>query len=433
MKNITITILLLFSSLLNGQIIDSLPPAAKLNNGEKLYIHTDKSTYFVGENIWLRGYLLNSSLESRQELSAFIYVELWRDSLIARVKIKDSEEGFTGHIKITDNIKDGRYILRAYTRWMQNFPAEYMFTKEIYVSTLSGVNSNFSIQMVSSSNFDIQFFPESGRYFPGIPTKIAFKAVGSDGYSIELKGSLFKKDGTFICDIETKHNGMGVITISSPDKEGYYVLVHPALGESKRFDLPTPEASGAAISVKKTSTALLVSSSLVNLAIPNELNKYYIVLSNSRNNYFVKEIDNVSLTDKFPLQSLPAGVNSVKIINGRGETLAERLFYISNENTPEVRTVINKPVFNSRELVTVMVSLSDNSGNPLRGNFSVSVTDSLFVKEDLARENIVSYMELCSEVRGKIENPGYYFINPSPKKRDTSTYYYLLRDGDIII
>lgn len=80
-----------------------------------------------------------------------------------------------------------------------------------------------------------------------------------------------------------------------------------------------------------------------------------------------------------------------------------------------------------------MVSLSDNSGNPLRGNFSVSVTDSLFVKEDLARENIVSYMELCSEVRGKIENPGYYFINPSPKKRDTSTYYYLLRDGDIII
>ena len=63
-----------------------------------------------------------------------------------------------------------------------------------------------------------------------------------------------------------------------------------------------------------------------------------------------------------------------------------------------------------------MVSLSDNSGNPLRGNFSVSVTDSLFVKEDLARENIVSYMELCSEVRGKIENPGYYFINPSPEK-----------------
>ncbi len=416
MKNLTISILLLFSSLLNGQAIDSLVPHSKLNTGEKLYIHTDKSSYFVGENIWLRGYLLNSSVENRQELSAFIYVELWCDTLVARVKIKDSEDGFTGHIKILDNLKDGRYILRAYTRWMQNFPAEYMFTKEIYVSTLNNVANNLSKSVASSSNIDLQFFPESGRYFPGVPAKIAFKAVGSDGYSIELKGSLFKKDGTFICDIETKHNGMGIITLASPDKDGYYVMVHPALGESKRFDLPAPEASGVSISVKRTSTALLVSSSLVNLPIAINLNKYYIVLSNNRNNYFVKEIDKESLTDKFPLQSLPAGVNSVKIINGRGETLAERLFYIYNTEILNIFTAANKQSFNSRDLATVAVSLSDNSGNPLRGNFSVSVTDSLFVKEDLARENIVSYMELTSEVRGKIENPGYYFINPSPEK-----------------
>lgn len=415
MKNLTISILLLFSSLLNGQAIDSLVPHSKLNTGEKLYIHTDKSSYFVGENIWLRGYLLNSSVENRQELSAFIYVELWSDSLIARVKIKDSEDGFSGHIKITDNIKAGRYILRAYTRWMQNFPVEYMFSKEIYVFTLSGVNSNVSKQPVSS-NIDLQFFPESGRYFPGVQAKIAFKAVGSDGYSIELKGSLFKKDGTFICDIETKHNGMGVITLAFPDMDGYYVMVNSALGESKRFDLPTPEVSGASISVRKTSTALLVSSSLVNLPIAKNLNKYYIVLSNSRNNYFVKEIDKESLTDKFPLQSLPAGVNSVKIVNGRGETLAERLFYIYNSAIPNIVTEANKKLYNSRELASVAVSFPDKKGNPLIGNFSVSVTDSLFVKEDLARENIVSYMELTSEVRGKIENPGFYFVNSSPEK-----------------
>ncbi|MDD2358771.1 MAG: hypothetical protein PHX13_12750, partial [Thiovulaceae bacterium] len=164
MKSVVVSILLLTSSLLNGQIIDSLAPAVKLNNGEKLYIHTDKSSYFTGENIWFRGYLLNSSIDSRQEISSFIYVELLGDSLVSRVKIKDSEEGFAGHIKIADDQKAGRYILRAYTRWMQNFPVEYMFTKEIEINSIKAASGNISKVKIPPSNFDIQFFPESGRY-----------------------------------------------------------------------------------------------------------------------------------------------------------------------------------------------------------------------------------------------------------------------------
>ena len=102
---------------------------------EKIYLQTDKPYYSAGEELWLKGYLVNATTLEPTTLSQFIYVELYdkRDSVFYRVKIKKNSYGFDGHMKLKPEIPSGYYTLRAYTYWMQNMPVDYFFTKSILI------------------------------------------------------------------------------------------------------------------------------------------------------------------------------------------------------------------------------------------------------------------------------------------------------------
>ena len=54
-----------------------------LAGGEKLYLHTDKSKYLPGDTIWIRGYLLNSSLD-RLSSTAEDFSAISRATVLAR-------------------------------------------------------------------------------------------------------------------------------------------------------------------------------------------------------------------------------------------------------------------------------------------------------------------------------------------------------------
>ncbi|MCB8995646.1 MAG: TonB-dependent receptor plug domain-containing protein [Bacteroidales bacterium] len=61
----------------------------------------------------------------------------------------------------------------------------------------------------------------------------------------------------------------------------------------------------------------------------------------------------------------------------------------------------------------VKISVSDKKGNPVEGSFSVSIANAEDIKDD---QNIVSNLLLDSDLKGKIENPAYYFSNWNPQK-----------------
>lgn len=395
----------------------------QLSGGEKLYLHTDKTTYFAGEKIWFRGYLLNTSVNDQEQLSGYIYVELLGDSLYARVKIRDSEEGFAGYLNLKDDMKAGRYILRGYTKWMQNSPNEYMFSKEITIVTPASLRKeNLGIAPGGSlltntyekpkvMPLDLQFFPESGRYFTGEPAKIAFKAVGSDGLSAEVEGSLFKSDGSFITEIKSRHKGMGIINLIETEKGGYYVVVNDKSGNQSRFDLPFPENEGASVSVVRTTDKVSIMPKIFKLYE----GPYFLRLSDGEYEYFSIQVNYNSSPLFFDISTLPSGVNSAKITSSTGNVLAERLFYIHKKFTPEILIQSNKQFYSVRDSVGVNINIAQTGNFPLLGNFSISVTDSTLVKENSYRENIISYMSLSAELKGYVEEAGYYFKNISPE------------------
>jgi hypothetical protein len=102
---------------------------------EKIYLSTDKPYYSAGEDIWYKGFLVNETTLVPNCRSQFIYIELSNqfDSVCSRIKLKKDSTRFSGHIKLSPQLQEGYYELRAFTKWMLNFSNDFIFRKTVYI------------------------------------------------------------------------------------------------------------------------------------------------------------------------------------------------------------------------------------------------------------------------------------------------------------
>lgn len=403
---------------------------AFVDEREKLFIHTDRDVYTSGEKIWFRGYLENQSYNSAAPVSAYIYVELYADTLVSRVKIRNAPgEGYSGFIQLGDRIDPGSYILRGYTRNMENYPRDEMFHKRIEI--VSKRAKPVFESAPEAREFDIQFLPESGHMVAYRPSKIAFKAVGSDGFGIRASVLLYNSADSLLGIYETRHRGMGLINILSADPRGYYAIVRDSAGVTKRLNLPAVESAGATIALTRINDRFSVKAEIssgyaARVNGGKGGNNVYLEIKNSSETLYKKQILNEfsqqSLTETIHLAQMPAGVNSIQIVTENGIILAERLFFTHRKFKSSVsvkpyslfdisESNPQETVYKPRDLVQLRIAVKDTAGRPVPADFSVSVTDSALAPYNVNRNNILSHLELCSELKGEIEDPGYYFNN----------------------
>ena len=102
---------------------------------EKAYLHLDKFTYTLGDDLWFSAYLVAGGAQLPSPMSKTLYVDLFDgDGLKVTQKIIALENGRgTGDFKIPNFGKTGTYQLKAYTTWMRNFGEDYFFTQQVQV------------------------------------------------------------------------------------------------------------------------------------------------------------------------------------------------------------------------------------------------------------------------------------------------------------
>lgn len=90
---------------------------------EKLYIHTDKSHYVLGETIWFRIYLSDAQTHLYSPYSNVAYVELSDVSGNWYERRYIFLEGGKGHgdFMLGTDMDQGSYVLRAYTNGWRRF------------------------------------------------------------------------------------------------------------------------------------------------------------------------------------------------------------------------------------------------------------------------------------------------------------------------
>lgn len=102
---------------------------------EKVYLHTDKPYYFVGDTIWLKAYLVNAITHFSGNGSQYVYVELInrKDKVLQRIKIQQDKDLFASYLTLPKTLEAGDYYLRAYTHWMLNEDSSFYFSKNLKI------------------------------------------------------------------------------------------------------------------------------------------------------------------------------------------------------------------------------------------------------------------------------------------------------------
>jgi hypothetical protein len=83
--------------------------------------------------------------------------------------------------------------------------------------------------------------------------------------------------------------------------------------------------------------------------------------------------------------------------------------FVNNEHDhANVETATDRDSYTAKSAVEYTVHITDESEEPLWGNFSVAVTDGHVVAADTTA-NILTTLLLSSDLRGHIPDPAYYF------------------------
>ncbi len=404
-----IALLTIISSKVYAQNTDSLRVHydyfSQYLSPEKLYLHIDRNIFTPGETVWFKGYLENKSYQSVMPTSNYVYVELLRDTIVSRVLLKKSAEGFAGQMVLPDDIAPGEYILRAYTNWNKNLPAEYMFYSKIRIVGSEGESEQESTR--KKADLRIDFYPESGRYFAGMIATIAFKSNYKN-----LSGYVRNSKGDKVADFCTEHDGMGRFMFLPEEGERYYAEISSDVKNDNKYALPDPSGEGGMINIRYKDEEIIIHSYLLKETAS-------LILHNGSEIYYCEAVGAGSSVIRVAEKGLVKGINHALLMSPEGKILAERLFFIHENDNVAIDLKFDKDQYKTRERVVVNATLKDSAGQPVAGEFSVSVLDGNF-RDFSQEEGIDSYMLISSELKGKVNNPGFYFNRRIPLKERKS-------------
>ena len=135
-----------------GQNIEMLSQADEPLTLEKLYLHTDREFYFLGETIWFKAYLLDGQSFSPVTDIQNLYIDLIDSKgRISQNQVLLYENGeASGSRLIPDTSLTGTFMIRAYTDYLKKFGEDAFFHKALKISE---VKSSFDIE---SDKLDLQ-------------------------------------------------------------------------------------------------------------------------------------------------------------------------------------------------------------------------------------------------------------------------------------
>jgi hypothetical protein len=396
--------------------------ARNLSPLEILYVQTDKQNYFTGENIWFRTYLVNSHTHVQDTTSHYVYAELINSlgKVENRVKIRYENSVFAGHIPVTEELEAGSYILRFFTRHLENFGEEYFFQRVIHIITSESLEENYLSEQplfeedylseqlvpepVQNDSFVVSFHPEGGDIPVGVSTRVAFKAINSFGLGEDIQGVIVNERGDTITHIESAHRGMGSFRLTADGNERFFAIAQNAAGVEKRFELPRAGEDAISLQILRQRENIVVH-------LPKTDNKVlYLTLQHRGQVIYSEKWNNNSDRLIIPEVNLLTGVIGVVLSDERGAPISKRQIFNTNR-LEKVNTTFttDRNTHGARERVNAIVSITDSENRPLRANFSISVIDNDIAQYDTSI-NILSTLLLTSELRGHIEDPAYYFM-----------------------
>ena len=222
--------------------------------------------------------------------------------------------------------------------------------------------------------------------------------------------SIQEKNGKEIARTKTTNRGRGIFTLPDIPAGEKYKAVFRYEGYDYTYALPEPTKEGCAMAVVQKGE--VVNASIQTSGLPNPKPAIGLQIMHngvSKAYYDIKLDDGGKATVEIPSDQLPTGVNQFTLFDGKGRVYADRLIFVNHHeyDTPQLTVDGVKAQYEPFEPISLQLQLT----NPTTGTPNVSLAIRDHATDELTYDNgnILTEMLLGSELKGFVENPGYYF------------------------
>ena len=407
---------------------------------EKVYVHMDNTSYFLGDTIWFSAYTRQTDKKLPSSISGVLYAELLNEDgyLVERKLIEMKEGRGNGNFVVRPDLQyAGFYELRAYTRWQLNWGIHehphgnyakkwfsnremeenyYRDYDKLYSRVFpiydppkeAGAYTRDMTRRVLRRQFKndiaaaerklrLSFYPEGGNLVAGVENRVAFEAAWNDGEWVE--GYLHVNGDS----VPSEHRGRGTFTIVPLSGEEPELLFRTKDGHEVKAFLPPAEKTGVSLQVNHMSDAVrfqlhakgfLPGDSLALTVMHEGRLEDYALLCSSATEYIFRK------------DSLGAGVYQLTVFDAEGHVYADRLFFVRNAEVGKSNVTVKglKDEYTPYE----RMDLSVEAASPC-SFMSLSVKDGNHMDYLYDNGSIYTEMLLASEIKGFIPDPGWYF------------------------
>jgi len=480
---------------------------------EKLFVQTDKPNYLQDDTLWFKAYLLNADYLTLSVRSGLLYLELddENNKCVKRMMYPVISGLCRGYMPLTgEDIAAGTYTLRAYTNWMRNFGNDYIFCRQLSITTgkpdsrLFNVNFKYTAQQgkdnigadILMNNFvtqpvrlqdvqlrvtdgnstlkkekansaldgklkldfdlpagktiksvlitaqdivkngeapvytipvtlnrpeytDLQFMPEGGALVAGIQSRVGFKAIGEDGESVSVTGRIYDSKRQQVAAFTSAYKGMGVFEFTPRLGENYTASTDLPGGGVKNYPLPPVIPNGIALCVDNINgrDSLRVTLSATSDIYSTGTIYYLMGLSRGVVCYASRiTIKEMNAVIHVPKSAFPTGIVHFTLVNAASLPVAERQVFVNHYDNLEVSITPDKANYMPHDSVSLKIKVTDQFDKPVAGSFSIAVTDDGQVKNDSMGSNIINNLLFTGDLKGNIEEPGYYFADTTAER-----------------
>lgn len=368
---------------------------------EKVTLNSDRDIYVVGERVWLNlGAYLNDS-NTPTKISSVLYVELLNkaNNPIVQIKCKTDQSIAQTQFVLPDTLSTGNYVLRAYTRWMQNSSPDQFAKKTISIINPFGGN-DFPVGDKRFTSDTIMVFPEGGNLVSGSENKMLICSYDSYGIGKSVRGKL-RNDQNDIVNFETNKVGYGVVDFVPEIDKSYEIVFNDV-------SIEVPPVSGEQFLVQLINENEQVFSFKIRNDHNNDHNNDHKLAIYGKDGKFLREftIPFNGIVD-IVKSELNYGILSALLVDKTNEVLAHRTFVNRNiENPGKFKIHTTKKTYKLRE----RVDLNLNSSASLN-NISVSVVKSCLLDQNQKRSIFLSENDLL------LSYPAPSFITSGVKRK----------------
>lgn len=407
--------------------LDSLVARETPPSGEPLvFVLPDKPLYTTGDRLHLSAWLLDPMTQlllpnrvGGAERNPVLHIELLTaNGQRVLHQVQPVDEGrAVGDFRLSDSLQTGTYRLRAYPEPSRN-EERPAFERTIRVQTGLKAPGFAPSPLPLADSPDVQVLPEGGRWVAGLPARLGLKALDRWGRGLPTSVAILDERGAEIARTQTNALGMGSVTVTPAPHQRYRAEARWG-AVSQPIALPQPEPTGLVLNADALSDSTRIRVRVRATAGHEGQPVYVLVKSRGRVQARLGlVVKNGATEGAIPALALPPGVAEVTLFDAAGHPRAERLVFVPEGVVPPTLALTpGKTRYEPREWAAFALRLTDGADQPLVIAGSVAVTDADQVPGDSTEADLRTHLLLTHALRGRVENPNFYFRKTDPATR----------------